>query len=232
LGEAGTVIRHEGRGPNPARQDGPHAHSVFVGPDDRFAYAPDLGIDKVMIYRIVREGGKLEAAGFAAVPPGSGPRHMKFGKDGRHAYVLNELTLTVAVFARDAASGRLEARGVVPVLPDGESIAGMTCSEIRVSADGRFVYTANRDTAQRGRDSVSVLEVAADGGLKRVQTVAAGVAVPRNIALAPGGNWLLVCGQESNEVAVLGVDPASGKVGAVARRAKLEAPMCVTFARP
>jgi 6-phosphogluconolactonase len=155
---------------------------------------------------------------------------MKFGKDGKHAYVLNELTLTVAVFARDAASGGLEAKEVVPVLPAGEAPEGMTCSEIRVSADGRFVYTANRDTVRRGRDSVSVLEVAADGGLKRIQTASAGVAVPRNIGLDPTGKWLLVCGQESNEVAVLPVDPSNGKLGEVHHKTPLEAPMCVTFA--
>jgi 6-phosphogluconolactonase len=205
---------------------------VFPGPDDRFAYAPDLGIDKVMIYRILREEGKMEVEGFAAVPPGSGPRHMKFGGDGRHAYVLNELTLTVAVFEVEREGGGLRPKGVVGVLPEGESIEGMTCSEIRVSRDGRHVYTANRDTAKRGRDSVSVFEVAADGGLRRIQTAPAGVSVPRNIALEPGGKWLLVCGQESNEVAVLPVDPAGGRVGAKAHRAALDAPMCVTFARP
>lgn len=230
LGEAGSVARHAGSGPNRARQEGPHAHSVFVGPDDRFAYAPDLGIDKVMIYRILRDEAKLEPAGFGALPPGSGPRHMKFGKDGKFAYVLNELTLTVAVFERDGASGALKAGVVVPVLPEGESTAGMTCSEIVVSADGRHVYTANRDTAKQGRDSVSLLETAADGGLERRQTAAAGVSVPRNIGLDPTGRWLLVCGQESNEVAVLGVDAASGKLTGPVHVVKLDAPMCVTFA--
>ena len=231
-GGTGWVFHHIGKGPNAERQEGPHAHSVFAGPDDRFAYASDLGIDKVMIYRILRDAGKLEPAGAAVLPPGSGPRHLKFGKDGNFAYVLNELTLTVAVFARDAASGGLTLKSVVPVLPDGDSIEGMTCSEIRVSADGRFLYTANRDTVKRGRDSVSVMEIGTDGGVKRVQTHPAGVAVPRNIGLDLSGKWLLVCGQESNTLAVLAVNPADGRIKeGVVGTMPITMPMCVNFAR-
>ncbi len=232
FGADASIHRHTGSGPNTERQQGPHAHSIYPGPDDRFAYASDLGIDKVMIYRINRDRSTLEPAGSAPLPPGSGPRHLKFGKDGKMVYVLNELTLTVGVFTRQPADGSLAFRNVVPVLPDGESGDGMTCSEIRVSKDGRFVYTANRDTANKGRDSVSMLEITADGGLKRVQTVPAGVSIPRNIGLDPSGRWLLVCGQQSNDVTVLPVDPATGHLGPVSRKIPLKVPMCVTFADP
>lgn len=229
LADGGSLHRHAGKGPNQARQEGPHAHSIYAGPGNRFAYAPDLGIDKVMIYQLDAARGKLTPAGAAALPPGSGPRHLKFGKDGRFAYVLNELALTVAVFERTETDGSLARRAVVPVLPAGADPAGMTCSEIRVSSDGRHIYTANRDTAKRGRDSLSVLAVRPDGALELMQTSPAGVVIPRNITLDPGGRWLLVCGQESNEVAVLTVDPASGKLGALAGKLPLGAPMCATF---
>lgn len=231
LEEAASTHRHEGSGPNEKRQKAPHAHSFYPGPDNRFAYAPDLGIDKVMIYQMDAATGKTEPAGAGVLPPGSGPRHMKFGRDGKHAYVLNELTLTVSVFERDAKTGALKPGRVVPVLPDGSDTEGMTCSEIRISKDGRFAYTANRDTAGRGRDSVSVLSIAAAGGLDRLQTIPAGTEVPRNIGLDPSGRWLLVCGQKSNRVAVLGVDPKSGRLSATGHGVDLGAPMCVTFAK-
>ena len=110
LGEAASLHKHRGSGPNQARQKEAHAHSFYPGPDNKFAYAPDLGIDKVMIYRMDVATGKTEPAGAGELPPGSGPRHMKFGRDGKHAYVLNELTLTVAVFEREPATGGLKDR--------------------------------------------------------------------------------------------------------------------------
>ena len=94
---------------NANRQKGPHAHSIYAGPDNKFVYAPDLGIDKVVIYGLDRQGARLTPAGAAVMPPGSGPRHMKFGKDGKQAYVLSELLLTVVVFDRDAGGRELAA---------------------------------------------------------------------------------------------------------------------------
>jgi 6-phosphogluconolactonase len=230
LEKAASVHQHEGSGPNEKRQKAPHAHSFYAGPDNKFAYAPDLGIDRVMIYRMDVATGKTEPAGAGVVPPGSGPRHMKFGKDGKHAYVLNELTLTVAVFERDAKSGALKPGPVVSVLPEPMGSEGMTCSEIRISKDGRFAYTANRDTEGRGRDSVSMLAIGSDGGLELLQKMSAGVQIPRNIGLDPSGRWLLVCGQKSNRVVVIGVDPESGKMSETGHGVDLAAPMCVTFA--
>jgi 6-phosphogluconolactonase len=230
LGAAASFHRHAGCGPDLPRQAGPHAHAIHAGPDNRFAYAPDLGIDQVMIYQLDAAQAKLTPAGAGKLPPGSGPRHMKFGADGRFAYVLNELALTVAVFSRQVENGGLDFIEVVPVLPPDAERAGMTCSEIRLGAGGRHVYTANRDTQRRGRDSLSMLAVKDDGRLTLVQTVPAGASVPRHITLDPSGRWLLVCGQESNEVAVLGVDPADGRIGPPAGKLALGAPMCATFA--
>lgn len=169
LGEDGSIgprasyFRHEGSSIHP-RQRAPHAHSIYPGPDNRFAYAPDLGIDEVVIYALDPATAKLTPAGTARTPPGSGPRHMKFSPDGKHAFVLGELSLTVIVYARDEGDGGLRLQRVVGVLPDDADPEGMTCSEILVSRDGKFIYTANRDTTKRGRDSLSVLAVSEQGG--------------------------------------------------------------------
>ena len=232
LGERGSYFRHAGSGPNKNRQRGPHAHSIYAGPDNRFAYAPDLGIDKVMIYRLDAEKGTLEPAGAAELPPGSGPRHMKFSPDGRFAYVLAEMGSSVAVFRRQPETGALERLRVVPVLPKDVDPEGMTCSEIQVSGDGQFLYTANRDTAGRGRDSLSVLSVKDGEKLSLVQTLPAEVEIPRHINLDPGGRWLLACGQKSGDISVFEVDAKTGKLRFARRKIELPTPKCVTFGAP
>jgi len=229
LGERASYFRHDGSGPNKQRQNGPHAHSIYAGPDNRFAYAPDLGIDKVMIYRLDAGKGTLKPAGEAELPPGSGPRHMKFSPDGRFAYVLTEMGVSVAVFRRQPETGALERLHVVPVLPKDADPVGMTCSEIRVNRDGNFLYTANRDTAGRGRDSLSVLAVKDGAELSFVQTLPAEVEIPRHINLDPHGRWLLVCGQKSGDISVFEVDGKTGKLRFANRKIELPTPKCVTF---
>lgn len=228
IGELATLSQHQGSSVNESRQKGPHAHSVYAGPDNRFAYAPDLGIDLVKFYEI-GEGAKLIDRGGFEVPPGSGPRHMKFGRDGRFAYVLNELTLTVSVFERDPGSGKLTRKETVSVLPQGGDGERMSCSEIRVSQDGKFLYTANRDLKNEKRDSVSVLAVASDGTVEHVATSPAEAWIPRNINLSPSGDWLLVAGQNSNEVTSHRIDPKTGKLTFSGHRAEVPRAMCINF---
>lgn len=156
---------------------------------------------------------------------------MKFGRSGDFAYVLNELSLTVSVFARDKKSGQLTIMETVSVFPEGTDGAEMSCSEIRVSSDGRFLYTGNRDLRNEKRDSVSVLAVSDDGTLKHVQTSPAEVWIPRNINLSPSGDWLLVAGQRSNEVTSHKVDKKTGKITFSGHRAEMPAAMCINFGK-
>lgn len=234
IGEDGALEKstsfhqHEGSSVNERRQEGPHAHSIYPGPDHKFAYAPDLGTDEVVIYRMDPARSVLEPAGAGKMPPGSGPRHMKFSKDGKRAYVLSELTLTVVVFERNPDTGGLAQIQEVSVLPDGQSGERMSCSEILVSKDGRFVYTANRDVAGKGRDSLSVLSVDTLGELKRVQTVPAEVSIPRNIKLSPSGRWLLVAGQKKGGVPVFKVAD-DGCLSFSDHRMPLDGAMCIIF---
>ena len=228
IGPRASFFRHEGSSTHPQRQRGPHAHAIYPGPDNRFAYAPDLGIDEVVIYALDPATAKLTPAGTARTPPGSGPRHMKFSPDGKHAFVLGELDLTVMVYARNADDGSLQLKHVASVLPDDADPEGMTCSEILVSRDGKFIHTANRDTDGRGRDTLSVLAVGGDGQLERIHTTAAEVAIPRNIQLSPDERWLLVAGQESGGVPVFRLDE-DGIPSFTGHRADVPAAMCIVF---
>ncbi|NNC89078.1 MAG: lactonase family protein [Akkermansiaceae bacterium] len=229
LVKSASAHQHEGSSVNERRQSGPHAHSFYPGPNNKFAYAPDLGMDKVMIYALDPEQAGLAEAGFAKVPPGSGPRHMKFGKDGKQAYVLNELLLTISVFDLDAATGMFKEKQLVDTIEDGIDRDGLSCSEIRVHPSGKFIYAAIRDLKDAGRNSVAVFKVLDGGKLERIQRIDAEIKIPRNINLDPRGEWLLVAGQRSNEVSVFKVDPGTGKLSFSGHKVSVPGPMCIEF---
>src|SRR5262249_44423975 len=124
-GSLGTpnLIRHEGKGTHPTRQEKAHVHSVTLSPDNRFVIVADLGLDKVFSYALDAAAAKLSPGPvpFVAAEPGAGPRHFKFGADGKHAYVINELANTIVAYDYDAARGALAARQTVSTLPEGFS---------------------------------------------------------------------------------------------------------------
>ena len=230
LGPA-TVHEHEGGSKVVKdRQDSPHPHWCGFSPDGRFALVPDLGMDGIVIYKIDANAPSITRHGFAASVPGGGPRHMRFSPDGSHIYLLNELSLSVTVFAWNAETGTAERLTTTPTLSE-ETKAGETHNsgaEIVVHPDGRFVYSSNRGhdsvTAFRTRDAGAALDVI------QVQPVRG--AVPRNIALHPEGRWLLAAGADSHTVAVHAVDQTTGRL---TYRTKgiihVPAPICILFAR-
>ena len=222
------AIRHEGRGPHPTRQEKPHVHSVTVSPDNRFVIVADLGLDRIYSYALEPAAAALAPATppFVATRPGAGPRHFKFGLDGRHAYAINELANTIAAYDYDRASGALTERKVVPTLPP--DFAGTsTTAEIRVHPNGRFVYGSNR-----GHDSIVVFALDPATGLpgdRPIQIMPTGGKNPRNFALSPDGQWL-VCGhQDTALITVFRVDSASGTLSATAHSAAVPACVCVLF---
>lgn len=225
---AANVIRHEGRGPHPTRQEKPHVHSVTVSPDNRFVIVADLGLDKIFTYALDPAAARLTPANspYVATPAGAGPRHFKFGRDARHAYAINELGNTISVFDYDVSKGALTARQMVSTLPK-DFTGANTTAEIRVHPNGRFVYGSNR-----GHDSIAVFAIdSATGRLgdEPVQLVPSGGKTPRNFALSPDGRWL-VCGHQDTEfLTVFRVDEATGKLSPTPHTAKVPMCVCVLF---
>ena len=231
--ESKSSHRHEGKGANPKRQEGPHAHSIYPNPDNTFAYAPDLGIEKVMIYKLNPNKATLTSAGHALVPGKEmGPRHMKFSNDGKHAYVLSELSKMITVFRPDSSiPGRLAYVTNVSTLNDGAELEGMSCSEVRIHPEGNYLYAANRDTAKQGRDSIAVFRSQKHKkGFRRIDVVPAEVSVPRNFNIDPSGKWMLVGGQASHDIAIFSLDPKTGKLKFTGRKVAFEGgPICIEF---
>jgi 6-phosphogluconolactonase len=211
LKERTQLVKHEGGSKVvTGRQDAPHAHWTGFSPDNRFAFVPDLGIDRVLIYKVDTEQSKLARHGEGVVPPGSGPRHMKFHPNGRWIYVLNELSLTVTVFEFDPATGVMNPKQTIETVPASELAheKAKSASEIRIHANGKFVYSANR-----GHDTITAFEVnQANGELKVIQVENARAVTPRNFNISPDGKWLLAAGQASHTLAAFSLDDSTGRI--------------------
>ncbi len=225
------LIEHEGgSGVFPGRQDKPHAHWIGTSPDNRFVFVPDLGLDKVVIYRLDPQRANLTPHGFGQVPPGGGPRHMKFHTGGRFIYVLNEMELSVSTFAYDAKQGTMTLLQTVPTVPKQEKAkeSFVSASEIRVHPSGKFVYAANR-----GHDTITALRVdRRSGKLAVIECEPVRGSWPRNFNLDPDGKWLLAAGRNSNTLAVFAVDAETGELTYTQTTLMVPTPICVLFGRP
>jgi 6-phosphogluconolactonase len=229
LGDASAVIQHSGKSVNPQRQEAPHPHQVALDPANRFAYVPDLGIDKVMIYRFDAKAGSLAPAEkpFVAMKPGAGPRHMSFRPDGKFAYVLNELNSTVTALACDPATGALTEIETVSSLPphfDGRNSG----AEIAVLPNGRFLFVSNR-----GHNSLVLFAIDREKGtLTYVEEQGTGGKTPRHFGVQPNAKHLAIGNQDSNQVLICRIDPENGRLKPSGVFTDVPAPVCMVFLPP
>jgi len=226
LGEAAGLVEHSGSSIHPQRQQGPHAHEVVLSPDGRFALVPDLGLDKVFVYRLDKTKSALTpgAAATAKLEPGSGPRHLAFRPDGRFAYVINELRSTVTVFAYDPKSGILTELQTTPTLP--KDFAGSSaCAEIAAHPNGRFLYASNR-----GHDSIAVFAIdRREGTIAVVEHVSTQGKTPRHFAIDPTGAYLFAANQGTNSVVLFRIDPRTGRLTPTGEILEAPSPVCIAF---
>lgn len=226
LAEPGSFIQHNGSSVNKGRQEGPHGHCIITDPGNRFALACDLGLDKVLIYKLDPPMGELRPndPAFGSTAPGAGPRHIAFHPNGKFAFVINELDCTMTTFAWDGKRGALTAVDSVSTLP-GERQKSFSTAEVQVHPSGKFVYGSNR-----GHDSIAVFTVAADSGkLARVQNESTQGKTPRHFTLDPTGKFLIAENQGSDNAFVFSVDQGSGKLTPTGEKIEVGAPVCAVF---
>jgi 6-phosphogluconolactonase len=229
LGEATDFIQHTGKSINPTRQNGPHAHCMTLDPANRFAFACDLGLDKVLTYRFDAARGKLSPAdpAFTPVKAGAGPRHMVFRPDGRFAYVINELNSTITAFAYDSKSGvltELENVSTLPVYYDGPN----TTAEIGVHPSGKWLYASNR-----GHNSVVLFSIDAQAGrLTYVEEQGTGGKTPRHFGMEPSAKHLVIANQDSDTLLACWIDPGNGRLKPSGVFAAAPTPVCAKFLPP
>ncbi|MDD4869825.1 MAG: lactonase family protein [Kiritimatiellae bacterium] len=226
LGESTGFVQHEGSGPDQRRQKGPHAHSINLSPDNRFAVVADLGLDKVMIYKFDQDKGTLVPNNppFAATPPAAGPRHFAFHPSSKFAYVINEMGNTVTAFSFDSDCGAFKEVQTISTLPAGFTNTSHT-AEVQVHPSGKFVYGSNR-----GHDSIALFSVdQATGKLTYIETTSVKGKIPRNFGIHPSGNWLIAANQDSNNIVVFKVDATTGKLTPTGQEFEVGTPVCVKF---
>ena len=228
LGEPASVIQHKGSSVDPKRQEGPHAHSFNIDANNRFAVAVDLGLDKLLIYKLDPTKATLEPNDppHASVKSGAGPRHFAFHPDGRHAYVINEMNCTATAFNYNPLKGELTEIQTISTLPEGQSFkSGYSTAEIQVHRSGKFVYGSNR-----GHDSIVVFRVDPETGkLTHVENESTQGRTPRNFGIDLSGEYLFAANQGSDSVVVFRIDQQMGALSPTGQTVQVPTPVCVKF---
>jgi 6-phosphogluconolactonase len=223
LGKATAFEQHHGKSVNPDRQEGPHGHCATLDAANRFAFVCDLGLDKVMVYRFDARDGTLTPNDppSATIAEGSGPRHLAFHPDGRHAYVINELKSTVTAFSYDGKRGVLKTLQTVSTLPEGFT-GENTTAEVMVHPSGKFLYGSNR-----GHNSIVTFAIdPKTGKLSYVARQSKQIKTPRGFAIDPTGTYMVVGNQDSNSLVVFRIDPGTGELKPTG--VKVDVPMPVS----
>jgi 6-phosphogluconolactonase len=227
LSPATSVIKQVGSSIDPQRQKHAYAHSINCDPSGKFAIACDLGADKLFVYKLDTVSGKLltNDPASVSVPPGSGPRHLTFSRDGRFVYVVNEMGGTVIAYAFDADKGTLVEVQTVKTVKD--DVKGSTAAEVQIDPSGRFLYTSNRLTT----NYLTIFSVdSTTGRLTLVGYQDSLGKTPRNFRIDPSGKYLLLANQDSNTLVLFAIDSATGKLSSVGEPMHtVHAPMCVKF---
>jgi len=234
IGEDGSVkplsqlIQHEGSGINARRQEKAHVHATFFSPDERFVLSPDLGMDRLMVYRFNKNvstplSGAKDSA--IAILPGSGPRHLSFHPSLPYLYLLDELTGTVDVYRyHDGILGHRQRLTTEPKDFQGEKGS----ADIHVSPNGRFLYATNRGDG----NTIAVYTIDPKNGrlhLKAVQSVLG--KHPRNFIIEPSGRFLLVANRDTDNIVVFRINQQTGILKPTGKQIEIPNPVCLKLLR-
>lgn len=230
VSEAVSHVQYTGSGPYKGRQDGPHAHSAVCSPDGRFVLVNDLGLDRIVLYRLDPATSKLtpDDPPFWQSRPGAGPRHIAWSRDGRFVYDANELDSTVdtLAWAEQGASASLRTLQTRSTLPAGFTANTAFVGEIITSADGRNVYAGNRVAD----DTVAIFNIdRKTGELSPARFAPSFGKNSRHITLDPSDRWMVISHQGSGDLTVLERNGHTGSLSEPRHTYPVKQPMCVVF---
>ena len=217
-------IKDEGHGPIADRQAGPHVHSAWLSPDEKYLFAADLGTDKLNIFRYhASKNPPLTPAmpESVSVVPGNGPRHFDFSADGKYMDLLQEMGAVITAYSVDGA----KLKPLQSVNMTAETFKGKVgAADIHISPDGHFLYATNRGDA----NEIVVYEINQDTHLLNfVERYGTLGKTPRNFMITPSGNYLLVANQNTDNIVVFKIDKSTGKLTLTRSMIKVGNPVCL-----
>lgn len=221
-----SFIQHTGTSVDKGRQEAPHAHSINVDPTGNYAMVADLGLDKILVYKLDPDKGLLSPnePPSTSTKPGGGPRHFAFHPNGKFAYSNLEMTSEVTALLVQPG-GVLAGVQTLSTLPDGKPVPGNSTAECQVHPSGKFVYVSNR-----GHNSLAIYTVdPKKGTLTHVGNQSTGGAVPRNFCIDPSGQYILAANQDTDNLVVLKVNLETGALSPTGSEAQVPTPVCVKF---
>jgi len=225
LGSVRQTIFHQGSSVVKDRQEKPHPHMACISPKGRYVLVSDLGIDKIMCYRL-KSNGKLKPTSQTGInmEPGSGPRHIVFHPSGKFAYVVNELNSTVTAFSFDKSNGSMQIIENVRSIPE-DFHEPNYLADVHISRDGNYLYASNR-----GYNSISIFKIDQNNGkIELIENTSCGGDWPRAFNICPTGHYLLVANERSDNIVVFEIEPSTGLLTKKSESKDFPAPRCIKF---
>lgn len=218
------LVQHSGSSVNKKRQEKPHVHETVFSPGDNYLMVPDLGLDKVMVYKF-NPSSKTQltpsSPSFVATTPGSGPRHITFSPNNKYSYLIQEMAPIVNVYSYN--DGKLSLIQEISALPEGYKGA-VDGAEIVVSPDGKFLYASYRGD----QNLITIFSIDANTGKLKVEGHQPTLGkAPRNFIIDPTGNYLLVAHQNSDNVVIFKRDKKTGLLKTTGKEIKVPKPVCL-----
>jgi len=195
-----------------------------LDPQNQFALAADLGVDKIFVYRTqdVYRKSAVNPVFEANSEPGGGPRHVAFHPNGRFVYAVKELTATVACYTFDPQTGALQQIQNLATLP-ADFHGPNLCADLHVTPNGKFLYVSNR-----GHDCIARLAIdPLTGRLTRLGHTPTLGKTPRNFAITPDGGLLLAANQESDSIVAFRIDSSTGDLTPTGEVTRVPSPACL-----
>jgi 6-phosphogluconolactonase len=226
IGKNVEFIQHTGKSIVPDRQESPHPHSIITSPDNRYVFVPDLGLDKILIYRFNQKTGKLRPneIPYISLKPGAGPRHFTFRKDGKFAYVINELDSTITAYRYYPDEGKLKEIQTITTLP-GEFTGTSYCADIHIHPNNQFLYGSNR-----GHNSITLFSIDPLKGKLKLKGFTETLGdFPRNFAIDPSGQYLLAANERSDSIYSFRINTVTGELIPTGYMIEIPKPVCIKF---
>jgi 6-phosphogluconolactonase len=218
------LIQNSGSSINKERQEKSHVHAAVFSPGEDYLFTPDLGTDKVMIYKfnsLSEEPLTPSSPAYVKTPPGDGPRHITFHPGKKFAYLINELSGTVTAYRYD--KGKLaEVQELITHPKEYKGTPGS--AEIFTSPDGKFLYASNRGD----ENTITIFSINSSTGKLTLRGYQSTLGkTPRNFVIDPTGNYLFAANQETDNIVIFKRNSQTGLLKETKEQIHVSKPVCL-----